>query len=280
MKVSIYEVGPRDGLQSLEHPVDTKTKLQLIDALYKAGLTDIEETSFAHPRLVPQMADAEDVYQQGSVLVMNKRGYDRAMSVGADKINIVFSPCDTFNIKNMGKTRSEIVLMYKTFMKIPKEKVRVYISMAFGSPYSGQVSSLTMQSCIKDAKMFGNTVVFADTVGTGTKNEVTLWAEIAFDNNMTPALHLHHKGNEKEALNLIKIGLLNGIKEFDSSIGGLGGCPFTENSGSNIATETLVRHFKAWGLDCGVKIADLEPAIIIAQKIARFEKESKELLSL
>ena len=92
MKVSVYEVGPRDGLQGLEQPVKTETKIQLINALYNAGLENIEETSFAHPRLVPQMADAEDVFQKGSVLVMNKRGYDRAMAVGAEKINIVFSP--------------------------------------------------------------------------------------------------------------------------------------------------------------------------------------------
>ena len=280
MKVSIYEVGPRDGLQGLKHLVKTETKIQLINALYNAGLTNVEETSFAHPRLVPQMADAEEVFQKGSVLVMNKRGYDRAISVGAEKINIVFSPCETFNMNNMGKTRSEIILMYKTFMKIPKEKVRVYISMAFGSPYSGQVSPLTMQSCIKDAKMFGNTVVFADTVGTGTKDEVELWTEMAYYNNIKPALHLHHKGNEKEALNLIKVGLLNGIKEFDSSIGGLGGCPFAENSGSNIATETLVRHFKAWGLDCDINEADLEPAMVIAQKIAEIDRELTKLTVL
>ena len=276
MKVSIYEVGPRDGLQGLEHPVKTETKIQLINALYNAGLENIEETSFAHPQLVPQMADAEEVFQKGSVLVMNKRGYDRAMSVGAEKINIVFSPCETFNMKNMGKTRSEIILMYKTFLdKTPKENVRVYISMAFGSPYSGQVSPLTMQSCIKDAKMFGKTIVFADTVGCGSREEVALWAEMALLNNLKPALHLHHKGEEAKALSLIKIGLINGIKEFDSSIGGLGGCPFTENSGGNLATETLVRHLSAWGFDCGVSEENLRVASVIATRIVLAEKESK-----
>ena len=276
MKVSIYEVGPRDGLQGLEQPVKTETKIQLINALYNAGLENIEETSFAHPQLVPQMADAEDVFQKGSVLVMNKRGYDRAMAVGAEKINIVFSPCETFNMKNMGKTRSEIVLMYKTFLdKTPKENVRVYISMAFGSPYSGIISPLTMQSCINDAKMFGNTIVFSDTVGCASNEEVALWAEMAHDRNITAALHLHHKGNEEKALTLVKTGLLNGIKEFDSSIGGLGGCPFTENSGGNIATETLVRHLNAWGFDCGFTEDNLQVASVIATRILLAEKEAK-----
>lgn len=275
MKVSVYEVGPRDGLQGLEQPVKTETKIQLINALYNAGLENIEETSFAHPRLVPQMADAEDVFQKGSVLVMNKRGYDRAMAVGAEKINIVFSPCETFNMKNMGKTRSEIVLMYKTFMKIPKENVRVYISMAFGSPYSGIVSPQTLKSCITDAKMFGNTIVFSDTVGCASNEEVALWAEMAFDRKITPALHLHHKGNEEKALTLVKTGLLNGIREFDTSIAGLGGCPFTENSGGNLATETLVRHLNAWGFDCGLTEDDLQVASVIATRILLAEKEAK-----
>jgi len=275
MKVSVYEVGPRDGIQGLEQPVKTETKIQLINALYNAGLKNVEETSFAHPRLVPQMADAEDVFQKGSVLVMNKRGYDRAMSVGAEKINIVFSPCETFNMNNMGKTRSEIVLMYKTFMKIPKENVRVYISMAFGSPYSGAVAPMVMKNCINDAKMFGDTVVFADTVGNGSHNEVALWAEMATMKGIKPALHLHHKGNEEKALSLVKTGLINGIKEFDSSIGGLGGCPFTENSGSNLSTETLVRHLNAWGFDCGLVENDLQVASVIASRLLLAEKEAK-----
>ena len=206
---------------------------------------------------------------------MNKRGYDRAMSVGAEKINIVFSPCETFNMNNMGKTRSEIVLMYKTFMKIPKENVRVYISMAFGSPYSGAVAPMVMKNCLNDAKMFGDTVVFADTIGTGSRNEVALWAEMAIMKGLKPALHLHHRGNEEKTLSLVKMGLINGIKEFDSSIGGLGGCPFTENSGSNLSTETLVRHLNAWGFDCGLVEEDLQVASVIASRLLLAEKEAK-----
>lgn len=268
MRVSVYEVGPRDGLQSLKRPVETSTKINLIDALYSAGLKNIEETSFAHPKLVPQMADADEVFRKGSVLIMNKRGYDRAVAVGATKFNIVFSPCETFNMKNMGKTRSEIVLMYKTFMdKVPKKNVRVYISMAFGSPYSGIPNTKTLLSCIRDAKMFGRTVVFSDTVGAGTRKEVMKLAQMAKKERVKPALHLHHTGDESKPLELIRAGLFSGIKEFDSSIGGLGGCPFTENSGANISTETLVRHLTAWGFECGVNKAGLTTASKIAEKI-------------
>ena len=268
MKVSIYEVGPRDGLQALKEIVPTATKKQLIASLYAAGLHSIEEVSFAHPRLVPQMADAEKVFDRGSALVMNKRGFDRAVSAGVKKFNIVFSPCETFNMNNMGKTRSEIVLMYKTFMdKVPKKNVRVYISMAFGSPASGQPSVGTLISCIRDAKMFGDTVVFADTVGAATRKEVTELAELAKNEGMRAALHLHHNGNESRAMELVRAALLNGIHEIDSSIGGLGGCPFAENSGANLSTETLVASLHAWGFETGVDEKALSEASRIAEQI-------------
>jgi len=268
VNISIYEVGPRDGLQALKKIVPTATKKELIASLYAAGLRSIEEVSFAHPRLVPQMADAEEVFDKGSALVMNKRGFDRAVSAGVKKFNIVFSPCETFNLNNMGKTRSEIVLMYKTFMdKVPKENVRVYISMAFGSPASGQPSVGTLISCIRDAKMFGSTIVFADTVGAGTRKEVIELAELAKNDGMRAALHHHHTGNEERALELVRAALLNGIHEIDSSVGGLGGCPFAENSGANLSTETLVTHLHAWGFTTGVDEEALKAASRIAEQI-------------
>ena len=265
MNISIYEVGPRDGLQALKRPVETATKKQLIASLYDAGLRSIEEVSFAHPRLVPQMADAEQVFDRGSALVMNKRGYDRGVAAGVEKFNIVFSPCETFNMQNMGKTRSEIVLMYKTFMdKVPKKNVRVYISMAFGSPYSGTPTIGTLISCIRDAKMFGHTVVFSDTVGVGTKKEIAELAELAKNEGVRAARHLHHRGDEGRAVSLVRCGLLNGKREFDASIGGLGGCPFAEGSGANINTATLVRHLHAWGFQTGVD----EERLRLAERLA------------
>ena len=268
MNISIYEVGPRDGLQALKQPVETATKQPLIASLYDAGLQSIEEVSFAHPNLVPQMADAEEVFNRGSALVMNRRGFDRAVATGVEKFNIVFSPCEAFNMKNMGKTRSEIVLMYKTFMdKVPKRNVRVYISMAFGSPYSGTPRLTTLISCIRDAKMFGDTVVFADTVGAGTRKEVAELAELAKNEGMRAALHLHHTGEEGRALELVRAALMNGIYEIDSSIGGLGGCPFADNSGANLSTEMLVSHLHAWGFTTGVDEEALKAASHIAEQI-------------
>jgi hydroxymethylglutaryl-CoA lyase len=269
ISVKVYEVGPRDGLQSLDTPVDTNTKKSLIEALYRAGIDSIEETSFVHPKLVPNMADAENVITgRGSALVLNKRGYERAKAVGVEKINIVISPCETFNLKNMNTTYNEIILKYRTFMSnIPKENVRVYISMAFGSPYSGTTTKQQIKTCIRDAKMFGDTVVFADTIGCANVLQINRWANLAHEEGMKIGLHLHHKGDETIPLSMVKAGIFSGITEFDSSIGGLGGCPFAEDSGANLSTETLVKHLKTWGVKCDIDESKLEEALKITREI-------------
>jgi len=273
MKVTVYEVGPRDGLQNLKQFIPTEIKKGLINELYKAGLNNIEETSFAHPKYVPQMADAEKVFTKGSVLVMNQRGLDRALAVGAEKINIVYSPCEKFNMNSFGKTRSELITMYYTMLNgIPKENIRVYISMAFGSPYSGVVSPKLMQICIRDAKLLGDTVVLADTIGVATKEEISLWADMAKENNLKTAIHIHHNGDEQKAIRTVRYALLEGIKEIDSSIGGLGGCPFVQESGANLSTETLVRHLNVWGFDCGITEQQLMPALKIVREIKQLQE--------
>ena len=269
MKVTVYEVGPRDGLQYLTHTIDSREKRSLIESLYKAGVANIEEVSFAHPKIIPQMADAEQVFSgKGAGLVMNKRGFDRAMLAGVEKVNIVLSPCETFNMRSFRMTRSELVFHYHSFLnKFPKENVRVYISMAFGSPYSGLFDEEILKNCVRDAKLFGNTVVFSDTVGVGDKSQVRQMARLALKESMIPALHLHHKGDESRPIALVKAGLLAGIKQFDSSIGGLGGCPMVEGSGANLSTETLVRHLDAWGFESGIDENKLDDTLRIVRRI-------------
>tara|TARA_R100000149_G_C5796192_1_gene85499 strand:- start:151 stop:645 length:495 start_codon:yes stop_codon:yes gene_type:complete len=155
---------------------------------------------------------------------------------------------------------------------IPKENIRVYISMAFGSPYSGVVSPKLMQICIRDAKLLGDTVVLADTIGVATKEEISLWADMAKENNLKTAIHVHHNGDEQKAIRTVKYALLEGIKEIDSSIGGLGGCPFVQESGANLSTETLVRHLNVWGFDCGITEQQLMPALKIVREIKQLQE--------
>lgn len=221
MRLTVYEVGPRDGLQNLPVFVPTDVKRRLISELYKSGIEHIEEVSFVHPKRVPQMADAEDVYAYGAALVMNPKGMERALATGVKLFNVVFSPCETFNINNMGRSRTELVYIFKRMLQdIPKENVRVYISMAFGSPYSGEIPPYLLKQCVRDASMLGSTVVFADTVGRATREEIAIAAELARQYSLTSALHLHHsEGEEDKALERVKHGIFAGITQFDSSIG-------------------------------------------------------------
>tara|TARA_Y100001973_G_C5201660_1_gene338199 strand:- start:2051 stop:2899 length:849 start_codon:yes stop_codon:yes gene_type:complete len=270
-KISIYEVGPRDGLQTIKKVVPTRMKRALIDALRSAGLRSIETVSFAHPLYVPQMADAERVFDgQGAALVMNQRGMDRAIKSGVTYFNIVFSPSEEFNRRNLGCELNEAIARYAFMLEgIPKANVRIYISCYFGCPYEGDIPMSKRVRAIQAAKLFGDTVVLADTVGTGTEHEVEVAAGICEKVGIRPALHLHHLADrELHALSLVRKGIECGIDEFDSSIAGLGGCPFVEGSPGNLATESLVNWLTARGYDCGVSIDDLANAKRIALKIA------------
>ena len=270
-KISIYEVGPRDGLQTIKKLVPTRMKRALIDALRGAGLRSIETVSFAHPLYVPQMADAERVFDgEGAALVMNQRGMDRAVKSGVTYFNIVFSPSEEFNRRNLGCELNEAIARYAFMLEgIPKSNVRVYISCYFGCPYEGDISMGKRVRAIQAAKLFGDTVVLSDTVGVGTEHEVEVAAGICEKIGIRPALHLHHRADrELHALSLVRKGIECGISEFDSSIAGLGGCPFVEGSPGNLATESLVNWLTARGYDCGVSIDDLANAKRIALKIA------------
>lgn len=264
-------MGPRDGLQTIKKLVPTRTKKALIAALRKAGLTSIETVSFAHPLYVPQMADAEEVFDgQGAALVMNQRGMDRARKSGVTHFNIVFSPSNEFNLRNLGCELKEAILRYSKMLEgVPKTNVRVYLSCFFGCPYEGDIPMAKRASTIRLAKLFGDTVVLADTVGVGTEQEIEASAGICDKLGIKAALHLHHRaGNESRALSLVRKGIECGITEFDTSIGGLGGCPFVEGSPGNLSTESLVRWLTFQGHDCGVSIADLAEAKCIALSIA------------
>lgn len=264
-------MGPRDGLQTIKKIVPTRMKKALIEALRSAGLQSIETVSFAHPLYVPQMADAEKVFDgQGSALVMNQRGMDRAVKSGVTHFNIVFSPSEEFNRRNLGCELKEAIARYMFMLEgVPKANVRVYISCYFGCPYEGDIPMHKRIKVIQAAKLFGDTVVLSDTVGVGTEQEVEVGAGICDKVGIRPALHLHHKANRKEyAFSLVRKGIECGIREFDSSIGGLGGCPFVEGSPGNLATEELVNWLSARGHDCGVSIEDLANAKRIALKIA------------
>jgi len=269
-KITIYEVGPRDGLQCLEHIVPTETKLKLIDTLQKAGLQNIEVTSFAHPKLLPQMSDAEEVFRgQGSALVMNQKGMERALDAGVTHFNIVYSPSEEFNERNLGCDLNTAIARYAKMLEgVPKNNVRVYISCFFGCPYEGIIPDSKLERAIITAKLFGDTVVLCDTVGVANIPDIQSAATMIHQHNINAALHLHHERNRvTHALSLVRTAIDNGITEFDSSIGGLGGCPFIEKSLGNLPTESLVVWANAHGIDCGLVWNNLSDAMRLARDI-------------
>ncbi len=267
--ITIFEVGPRDGIQNLKHEVKSSEKIELVKLLEDAGLTDIEVTSFVHPKRVPNMADAEEVFKavrmntsysvNHSVLIPNKRGFDRAKAVGATHFNIFFSPNTDFNQRNYGLTLEQILAGYDEALEgVPTSNVRVYISMAFG----GCVEEL--HDAIEAGLRFGDKIVLCDTEGTATPFDIALGIDIAHDSTQNIAMHLHV--GRHLWLN-IETAYLHGVREFDASIGGLGGCPFMPKAGGNLATEDLVQWAEERNIPCAVCAETLKPAVELAHRI-------------
>ena len=263
---TVYEVGPRDGLQNATFNVSTEEKVELIRSLANAGLTEMEVGSFVHPQIVPSMADSAAVFEEVadygefSVLIPNEKGLDRALSVGVENFNIFFSPSEAFNLRNLGREKEDAMKEYFQMLeRIPDSKIRVYLSVIFGCPFEGKIPDEKIYESILEASLLGDTVVLCDTIGQATKHDIQKICEYVEDFKADFALHLHHRPNENErALALVEEAIAGGITEIDASIGGLGGCPFIPGSSGNVATEQLVN---LPGYDCGIDSDSLLPAL-------------------
>jgi hydroxymethylglutaryl-CoA lyase len=247
--ITLYEVSPRDGLQSHSKLIPTPTKIQFIQMLHDAGLTNIEVTSFVNPNVIPNLADAEEVFigvkhLNPFVLVPNHRGMERAQKVGAENINIFFSADENFNYKNLGMGLEDILIRYEKMLeRQPKSKVRVYVSCFF-DPLINQ------DYVINRATALGSKIVLCDTDGKATPEIVhEKLLSLHLDRNLFSA-HFH-KGKTPMIQNVIA-AYNAGIREFDCSIGGLGGCPLYPNSNGNLPTEEIIQWAKERGIDCGV----------------------------
>tara|TARA_R100001463_G_scaffold88622_1_gene143378 strand:+ start:3082 stop:3954 length:873 start_codon:yes stop_codon:yes gene_type:complete len=248
MDLNIYEVGPRDGLQNSKFKVSTSDKITMIEELYYAGFKNIEATSFVHPKRVPNLADAEEVFSQTKelgnlgVLIPNQKGFDRAKKVGAKKLNVFFSPSNEFNIRNLGKKLDEVYDNIKTMLSdTNREDVRAYVSCAFGCPFEGLPAEHELKDAITKASDIAETVVLCDTIGSAYPTKIAKALELTRNIDSKIAMHFHEKkigGNN--ILNNVKSSLDLGVTSFDSSINGLGGCPFIPTSGSNLSTNQLV----------------------------------------
>ncbi|MFD9462128.1 hydroxymethylglutaryl-CoA lyase [Streptomyces sp. NPDC060027] len=268
-RVRIYEVGARDGLQNEKGTVPTEVKAEFIRRLADSGLTTIEATSFVHPRWVPQLADAEQLFPQVAdlpvalpVLVPNERGLERALALGARHVAVFASATESFAKANLNRTVDESLAMFEPVVNRAKAAdltVRGYISMCFGDPWEGPVPvHQVVRVCKALMDMGCDELSLGDTIGVATPGHVqALLAELNEEGVPTGALGVHFHDTYGQALSNTLAALQHGVSTVDASAGGLGGCPYAKSATGNLATEDLVWMLQGLGIDTGVDLGRL-----------------------
>ena len=268
--VTIYEVGPRDGLQNEATLVPTGVKAQFVRRLLDAGLPVVEATSFVHPKWVPQLADAGELMtslvddlgdraRELPVLVPNERGLDRALELGCRHIAIFGSATETFAQRNLNRSLDEQFAMFEPTVHRAREHgldVRAYVSMCFGDPWEGQVPVEQVVEVGKRLFDLGaSQLSLGDTIGVGTAGQVTELIEAFTAAGMrTDQLAMHFHDTYGQALANTYAALQAGITTYDASAGGLGGCPYAKSATGNLATEDLVWMLNGLGIQHGVDL--------------------------
>ncbi|BBW99160.1 hydroxymethylglutaryl-CoA lyase [Mycolicibacterium moriokaense] len=269
-RVTIYEVGPRDGLQNEKGVIPTPVKVEFIERLGAAGLRTIEAAGFVHPARVPQLADAEavvdaldlDAGRRYPVLVPTVSGLDRAFSRGVRDIAVFGSATETFSRRNLGRTIDESLAMFAPVVARAREAgagVRGYVSMCCGDPWEGTVPIAQVVDVATRMMDLGCTqLALGDTIGVGTPGQVKALIEAVVSAGIdVGSIAVHFHDTYGQALANVLVALQSGISTIDSSAGGLGGCPFAESSAGNLATEDLVWMLEGLGIDTGVDLGEL-----------------------
>lgn len=283
-QATIIEVGPRDGLQNTQHVIPTDQKLEFIHNLQDSGIIEMEITSFVSPKWVPQMADHRDIvtgvkkFGKQYILAPNEKGILNALSQNAKAIAVVVGVSNTFNQKNINQTTVEAMNTLAPTIKSLKNKgifVRACISTAFYCPYEGKIDpNDTLELCKQFVDLDIDELSVADTIGMATPNDCyTLFSLLKKElPDVLIAAHFHD--TRKMALANIFASLQVGINRFDTSAGGLGGCPFANGATGNVATEDVVFMLERMGIQTGIDIDKVCKAI---KQIQPFLKE--EILS-
>ncbi|MFD8978856.1 hydroxymethylglutaryl-CoA lyase [Streptomyces sp. NPDC059564] len=281
-RVRIHEVGARDGLQNEKTAVPTDVKAEFIHRLAAAGLTTIEATSFVHPKWVPQLADAEQLFPLLSdvgaalpVLVPNERGLDRALALGATRIAVFGSATETFASRNLNRTVAESLAMFEPVVARAKEggaHVRGYLSMCFGDPWEGAVPVHQVVRVAKALLDLGcDELSLGDTIGVATPGHVqALLSELNEEGVPTDRIGVHFHDTYGQALSNTLAALQHGVTTVDASAGGLGGCPYAKSATGNLATEDLVWMLDGLGIETGVDLAALTATSVwMAEQLGR-----------
>ncbi|MED4989293.1 MULTISPECIES: hydroxymethylglutaryl-CoA lyase [Parageobacillus] len=281
-QVTIKEVGPRDGLQNEKTAISTEDKIAWINQLSKTGLTYIEITSFVHPKWIPQLSDALEVATRierapgvtYAALVPNQKGLEKALAAQVDEVAVFMSASETHNRKNINKSIEETFPVLEEVVRAAKQEgktVRGYVSTVFGCPYEGNVS---VEQVIRvSERLFDmgiDELSLGDTIGVATPKQVQELLEIVLKRFPKEKLAMHFHDTRGTALANILISLEMGITTFDSSLGGLGGCPYAPGASGNVATDDLVYMLHGMDIATGIDVGRLtEAALFIQEKIGR-----------
>ena len=260
----VCDVGPRDGLQNEAKTLEPRVRAELCDRLAGAGLRRIEAASFVNPKLVPQMAGAEEVMaalhrNPGAVyagLVLNEKGYERALAAGVDEVHYAFSAADEFGRRNQNATTEEglkTALALVARARADRMPITVTLSVAFGSPFDGPVAPATVLHLVERLMAVPpDEICLADTIGVGVPSQVHELVRGARAMGAGVGAHFHNTRNTGYAN--ATAALEEGVVSLDASVGGAGGCPFAPNATGNIATEDLVYLLRGLGVETGIDL--------------------------
>ncbi|MFZ5722251.1 MAG: hydroxymethylglutaryl-CoA lyase [Pseudomonadota bacterium] len=291
-KVIVNDVGLRDGLQNQPVIVDTATKKRMFDALVRAGVRHVEPVSFVHPKAVPAMADAaeltallplQDPSLHLAALVPNLKGYERARDSGYRIAALVLSTTDTFNQRNLNMSLAQATQSCIDILAQAKKdglQTRTYISGAFACPYDGTTPVAVTHALTRQMIAAGSDeIAIADTIGAGNPQQMKdIMAPLIREHGAQKFfVHLHDTRGMAAALAWTACDL--GVRKFDASIGGLGGCPFAPGATGNVATEDLVYLLESSGLDTGIDVAGLREAVAIAARATQKPELGGRILS-
>ena len=291
-QVTIYEVGPRDGLQNEATTVPTDIKAEFVERLLAAGLPIVEAASVVHPKWVPQLADAAELMERLGekgrdlpVLVPNERGLDRALELGVKHIAIFGSATETFAQRNLNRSLDGQFAMFEPTVKRAREHgldVRAYMSMCFGDPWEGEVPIDQVVTVGKRLFDLGaSRLSLGDTIGVGTPGHVKALLDAFNQAGLADGvLAMHFHDTYGQALANTHAALLHGVTTFDASAGGLGGCPYAESATGNLATEDLVWMLHGLGIETGVDLEKLvDTSLWMAGQLGR-ESASRAVTAL
>ena len=280
--IRIVEVGPRDGLQNEAAAIPTDVKVAFVNALSQAGLPEIEAGAFVSPKWVPQLADSEDVFRRiarrpgvvYSALVPNLQGYERARACRADKVAVFTAASETFNRRNVNASIEESLERFRPVLAEARRDgvpVRGYISTAFWCPYEGKVKpEKTLEVALRLRDLGVAELSIGDTIGKASPPEVAELLGLLAGRVPVEMLAVHFHDTYGRAVANVLEARRRGVRTFDASTGGLGGCPYAPGASGNVATEAVVRALRAAGDEVGVDLEALARArAVIAPAVGR-----------